>query len=107
MEWNALIYDVNQKKIINFNIFDNSRFLELVEEMRNQIWENVDEFVEQLNDILKYCFRSRAEYEIMVGDLFETDCTKLEKIDIYSQVRPNMMQLARYILNYWANNPRQ
>lgn len=43
----------------------------------------------------------------MVGDLFETDCTKLEKIDVYDQVKPNIMQLARYILNYWANNPRQ
>lgn len=106
MEWNVLRYDINQRKVVNFNIFNSVRFSEYVAEMRNQVWDSVDKFVEKLNDNLMYCFWSKAEYEIMVGDLFETDCTKLEKIDVYDQVKPNIMQLARYILNYWANNPR-
>lgn len=54
-----------------------------------------------------YSFWSKAEYEIMIGDLFETDCNKLEKWDVYDQILPNLEQLCRYILNYWANNPRQ
>lgn len=106
MEWNVLMYDFNKKKIVNFNIFNSVRFSDYVNEMRNEIWDSVDKFVEKLDSNLKYCFWCKAEYEIMVGDLFETDCNKLEKIDIYSQVKPNIMQLARYILNYWANNPR-
>lgn len=107
MEWNVLRYDFNERKIVNFNIFDSVRFSEYVEEMRNQIWDSVDKFIEILNNNLMYCFWSKSEYEIMVGGLFETDCSKFEKIDIYDQVKPNIVQLARYILNYWANNPRQ
>ena len=34
MEWNVLRYDFNERKIVNFNIFDSVRFSEYVEEMR-------------------------------------------------------------------------
>ena len=56
MEWNVLRYDFNEKKIVNFNIFNSVRFSEYVEEMRNQIWDSIDKFIEKLNDNLMYCF---------------------------------------------------
>ena len=45
-----------------------------------------------------YSFWSKREYEISVGDAFETNLNNYEKIDVYSQVKPNIIQLAQYIL---------
>lgn len=98
MKWYALFYDVNKKKVTNLNIFDNINFSQGIDEMRERIWNSIADFIEQLDSELKYSFWSKAEYELEVNG---------EKIDIYSQVKPNEYQLARYILNYWANNPRQ
>lgn len=103
MKWSVFRYDVNKDEIVNFNIFNSVRFSEGVAKMRKQIWESPAAFIEQLNNELMYAFWCKSEYEIMVGGLFETDCNKLTKIDIYDQVKPNVEQLARYILNYWAN----
>lgn len=97
MEWYVLFYDVNKNKVVNFNIFDSIHFLRGIDKMREQIWNSVADFMKQLDSELKYSFWSKAEYELEVNG---------EKIDVYAQVKPNEYQLARYILNYWANNPK-
>lgn len=107
MKWYVLNYDFNAKRIENFNIFQSIRFSEGIDKLRNKIWNSVEDFKEAVRKEAMYSFWSKAEYEIMIGDLFETDCNKLEKWDVYDQILPNLEQLCRYILNYWANNPRQ
>ena len=103
MEWYVMNWNVNRDRLENFNIFNSSRFSDGVADMRGKIWNSVDEFVETLDLQLKCAFWCKAEYEVMVGDLFVNDCNNLTRVDVYSQVKPNIMQLARYILNYWAN----
>ena len=100
MEWYVLNYDFNGKKVEDFNIFCNIKLLRFLDEARGN-FITFDKFVEDLDHELKYCFWSKAEYEIMVGDLFEQDLNKYEKIDVYRQLKPNIRTIAKYIVDYW------
>ena len=106
MKWNVLNYNFNEKKIETFNIFRSAKFSDGIDELRNQTWNYVEDFIEAVRSEAMYAFWSKAEYEILVGGLFAETDSDLEKISIYDQILPNIEQLARYILNYWANNPR-
>ena len=100
LHWYVLNYDFNGKKVINFDIFSNWKFIEGVSEIFVQYLETKDyiQFKEKLRQEIMYHFWSRREYEISVGDAFETNLDKYEKIDIYSQVLPNLDRLAEYII---------
>lgn len=97
LKWYVLNYDFNKRKIINFNIFNNFRFTEGIKELLNH-YTIFDDFIEQLDKLLMYCFWSKREYEISVGDAFDTNLDRYEKIDVYSQIKPNIGILARYIV---------
>ena len=98
MEWFVLNYDFNKRRIEDFNIFRNSYFTKSVEELLKE-YSSFEEFVIQLDRKLMYCFWSKREYEISVGDAFEKDINKYKKIDVYSQVKPNIEILAKYIID--------
>ena len=98
LKWYVLNYDFNGKKVENFNIFRSVRFTEGVQDLLDN-YITFEDFVEKLDRKLKYSFWSKREYEISVGDAFETDLDKYEKIDIYSQVKPNVKILAKYIID--------
>lgn len=103
MEWYVLNYDWNKKEVYNYNIFTNVKFNRGITEILASNPEDFNEFVEKLDRELKYCFWSKREYEISVGDAFEEDVNKLTKIDVYSQVAPNVKQLAIYIMECIAS----
>jgi hypothetical protein len=103
MEWYVLNYDWNKKEVYNYNIFTNVKFNSGITEILASNPEDFNEFVEKLDRELKYCFWSKREYEISVGDAFEEDANKLTKIDVYSQVAPNVKQLAIYIMECIAS----
>ena len=96
-EFYVLNYDFNTKKVILFNIFQNTRVYEWALKLtkkraRNSIKDT--EFQKELLDIIHWQEWSRREYEISVGDAFEEDCTKLEKWDCYEQAKPNIELIA-------------
>ena len=98
LEWYVLNYDFNGKKVENFNIFRSCRFVDGVKELLDS-YITFEDFVEKLEKELQYAFWSKREYEISVSDAFETDLNKYEKIDVYSQVKPNVRILAKYIID--------
>lgn len=98
LEWYVLNYNWNKKKVENFNIFRSYRFSEGVKDLL-KYYTTFDEFVEELEKELMYAFWAKREYEISVGDAFETDLNKYEKLDVYWQVKPNVKALAHYILD--------
>ena len=102
LEWHVLNYDFNGKKVENFNIFRSSRFVDGVKKLLDNYF-TFEDFVEKLENELRYSFWSKREYEIFVGDAFEEDLNKYEKIDIYSQVKPNVRILAKYIIDNYNN----
>lgn len=94
LKWYVLNWNFNEKKVENFNIFNSCNFTRGLENILKQNL-SFEDFVDKLDSELKYSFWSKCEYEIMVGDLFQEPT---EKVDIYSQVKPNIEILAKYIL---------
>ena len=114
-EYYVLNYDCNLKKIVPFNIFRNILVQEWTEKavrkyLRSpknftyksfdgkEILHGFDALVKELDGIIAWQEHWRREYEISVGDLFETDCNKLEKWDTYSQAKPNMAIIAHEVI---------
>lgn len=124
-EFYVLNYDFNKRKVVNYNIFNNIRVQEWTEkEVRKYLrapkkykhivqYENkflgreeiaiygFDALVEEIDSIIKWCEWSKREYEISVGDAFETDINKLEKWDTYSQAHPNAEIIAYTVIRQY------
>ena len=124
-EFYVLNYDTNKKKVINYNIFNNINVQEWTEkEVRKYLrapkkykhivqYENeflgrkeiaiygFDALVKEIDSIIKWCEWSKREYEISVGDAFETDINKLEKWDTYSQAHPNAEIIAYTVIRQY------
>lgn len=114
-EYYVLNYDCNAHKIVPFNIFRNILVQEYTEKavrkyLRSpknftyksfdgkEILHGFDAFVKELDGIIAWQEKFRREYEISVSDAFTTDCSKLEKWDVYSQAKPNMEIIAREVI---------
>lgn len=101
----VLNYDINNKKVVMYNIFNNIKVKEATLELLDKYYDETtgeymdfDEFVTELKQIVAWQERARREYEISVGDAFETDLKKFEKLDCYSQFEPNAEMFAQYLL---------
>lgn len=115
----VLNYDANARKVINFNIFDNILVQEHTEKAvkkylnnpkkykyeKHVMWDQPTEYIygfkglcEEIRSIIIWKEWSRREYEISVGDAFETDCNKLEKWDCYKQAEPNIEMITREVI---------
>lgn len=102
MEWYVLNYNFNLKKIEPINIFNYGNFLKDIKEIYKEYIErkeDIEFFENKINSELLYYFWSKREYEISVGDLFEKDLEKYEKIDVYYQVKMNFKAFIKYLLN--------
>lgn len=102
MEWYVLNYNFNLKKIEPINIFNYGNLLEEIKEIYKEYIERKEDikfFENKINSELLYYFWSKREYEISVGDLFEKDLEKYEKIDVYYQVKMNFKVFIEYLLN--------
>ena len=71
-----------------------------------EILHGFDAFVKELDGIIKSEEWSRRQYEVSVGDLFETDCNKLEKWDCYGQAHMNIETISREIIRQYKQNKR-
>ena len=122
-EYYVLNYDCNAKKIVPFNIFRNILVQEWAEKavrkyLRSpknftyksfdgkEILHGFDALVKELDGIIAWQEHWRREYEMSVGDLFETDCNKLEKWDCYGQAHMNIETISREIIRQYKQNKR-
>lgn len=104
-EYYVLNYDHNKQKVEPFNIFRNIHVQEYTEKTIRKYVRNPKKFtyksfdgkeeiygfdalVKEIDSIIRWQEWSRREYEVSVGDAFETDCEKLEKWDCYGQANP-------------------
>lgn len=96
-EW----YVLNERdgKIIPYNIFNNIKVIKYTNELCVKYKKDkmsFDDFVKELDKIIKWQEWGRCEYEIMVSGLFNED--KAVKIDCYQQAAPNIRIIAKYVL---------
>jgi hypothetical protein len=115
-EFYVLNYEHNKNKVVNFNIFNNIIVQERTEKAIRKYLRSPKKFtyvpynkdekiiygfeaLVKVIDIIIRCEEwGRREYEISCGDAFETDCSKLEKLDCYQQAKPNMEIITREVL---------
>ena len=115
-EFYVLNYDFNQRKIVNYNIFNNIRVQEWTEKAVRKYLRSPKKFsytpigkgtetiygfdalVKEIDGIIKWQEWGRSEYECSCGYAFETDCSKLEKVDCYYQARPNVEIITREVI---------
>lgn len=117
-EYYVLNYDINKNKVIPYNIFRNINVQEYTErEVRkylrcpkNYVYKpfngqeeiyGFDALVKEIDHIIKWQEWGRREYEVSVGDAFETDCEKLEKWDCYMQAKFNIEMITREIIRQY------
>ena len=104
LEFYVLNYDFNKKKVVNFNIFSNWLFEESAlndaRKYRDGEIKDYEEYVNAIRKDLMWQEWSRRQYEISVGDAFETDISKFEKWDCYAQALPNIKIIARLAFEY-------
>ncbi len=97
LEWNAIYYDFNAKKITTFNIFDHGRFREEIYDNKKKS-KTKEEFEKSTRMSLMYYFWSKSEYEVIVSPWIGDDKAAI-KIDIYTQVINNWDIFIDYVWN--------
>ena len=118
-EYYVLNYDVNKKCVENFNIFNNISLNKATEKevrkylrspkkyyyVKHDLWVGKCDYIygfdglcETIKSLIMWQEWSRCEYEISVGDAFETDLDKFEKWDCYTQCVPNIPIITREVI---------
>ena len=95
-QWYVLMWDVNLRETVMFNIFNNWKFCQDVKKLLDTELQ-YNTFVEKLRREISYYFWSKSEYEIYVGD--SEPPRYIQKVDVYNQLLPNLNNLAEYIIN--------
>ena len=123
-EYYVLNYNFNEHKVEMFNVFWNWNVQEWAEKeikkylraprkykkQKNGDGEALygfDALCDEIRSIIMWQEWSRREYEISVGDAFETDCNKLEKWDCYDQCVPNIKMITRDIIRQYKEQLKE
>ena len=130
-EYYVLNYDFNKKKVIYYNIFNNINVQEYTEkevgkylrspkkykhivQHKNDflgreeiVVHGFDALVKEIDSIIAWQERGKREYEVSVGDAFETDCEKLEKRDCYGQAKPNMKMITYEVIRQYREQKKE
>ena len=123
-EYYVLNYDHNKQKVKPFNIFRNIHVQECTEKEikkylrnpKNYAYKSFDEkeeicgfdaLVKEIDSIVRWQEWGRREYEVSVGDAFETDCEKLEKWDCYGQAKPNMKMITYEVIRQYKQQKKK
>lgn len=96
-KYNVLVYDWNKKRVIPYNILSHIDAKEIAKKIKNEEITNRISLTDYVDRQLRYYCWSRAEYEIMVGDL----CGRMEefdKIDAYYQATLNFDMIINHIV---------
>ena len=117
-EYYVLNYSQEEKKVINYNIFNNIFVNEKANEFLKEYCnlENKEDYISDdfwrddvtyhgfdalcydIDRILKYEEWSRIQYEISVGPPFCDDYDKYTKLDCYYQAKPNIPMIVRELI---------
>lgn len=103
--WNVFIEDMNQKRIIVYNVFDHSGFLNdcnLAWEVSNNDFSKFKNYVETS---MLYFYWRRCEWEIIISDFPPCNTFKEKKTDVYEQIKINWNIFIEYLWRYY--NERQ
>lgn len=93
-EWNVFRYNFNTKQIEPFNVFHNITFFNDCKAIlkRNN---GTGDLSNELKHVAMYTYWCRSEYEVMIGEIFDSE--HATKVDIYSQLMLNWNAFINYV----------
>ena len=123
-EYYVLNYNHNEQQVKPYNIFNNVYVQEYTEKAVRKYLRNPKKFtyksfdgkeeiygfdalVKEIDSIIRWQEWGRREYEVSVGDAFETDCEKLEKWDCYGQAKPNVKMITREVILQYKEQKKE
>ncbi len=124
LEYYVLNYDINKKKIINFNIFQNwvlndavvkevKKYIRVPKKYKHDDYLNKNTYFgfealcKEIRSLIMWQEWSRCEYEIGVCDAFEKDYSKIEKWDCYKQCEPNIEMITREVIYQYKKQVKE
>lgn len=98
LEWNVLMWDSNNKKVVNYNVLGQ----ELIEELHQKIVKkktitNYEQLKENIKSWCMYYYWSKCEREILISGWFAEE-DEFEKIDAWRQIEMNLDRMCEYIM---------
>ena len=124
-EYYVLNYNHNKQKVEPFNIFDNIWVQKLTEKEvkkylrspKNYKYESLlgekdiiygfDGLVKRIDSVIGGEEWGRFEYELSCGYAFETDCSKLQKVDTYYQAHMNIEMIVREVIRQYKQQNKE
>lgn len=118
-------YNHNKQKVEPFNIFNNvwvqkltekevKRYLRSPKNYKYESFFNGKDVVYGFEGLLKRIDSiiggeewGRSEYELSCGYAFETDCSKLQKIDTYTQAHMNIEIVTREVIRQYKQQNKE
>lgn len=95
LKWYVLHQSFNKEEIEFYNVLQG--WEERIRKARKKV-KTKTEFKEWLKKEFMYYYWSRSEYEIVVGGLFSKYPKEFKKVDIWSQIEPNLDIITDYII---------
>ena len=105
LEWYVIEYDFNRNEIYYENVFMDRIVEELIKELVKKHITNYEELKDKLTREFRYYYMSKAEHELIVGDLFAKDADDFYKIDVWYQLEPNMDRICEYVIRELKLDP--
>jgi len=97
MHWFVYVEDVNAREIIVYDVFSHGRFAEDVRKAYKKHRMDFDAFTEKVRGSLFYYYRSKCEWEVIVGSWVASDRIPERKVDVYDQVMLNWDVFIKYV----------
>lgn len=104
LEWYCLEWDINKNKPVMTNIFyvidldDLETKIKYKGKIQHKSIKNYEELREYLRSKFMYHFWSKCEHEIIVNSWPHNGDATEKKIDIYSQISPNLDSITEYVI---------
>lgn len=106
LNWYAFYWDCNSNSLERTDVIHS----DLIDEVKKAIKKSQD--FNQIKEIIRrdlmWHYWSKSEWEVLVSDLhLHTPKHRIEKIDIYYQLEPNLDRITEYMINNLTTKKRK
>ena len=98
LEWNVFIYDINERQIEIFNVFNHGRYRqEIIKLLNHRNDFTLEEFKEKVKSSTMYYYWCKCEWEILIAPWIGDFNKESIKIDVYKQLEMNWNHYIKYL----------
>lgn len=98
LEWNVFVYNINERHIEVFNVFNHGRYRqEIIKLLNHKCDFTLKEFTEKVKTLTIYYFWCKCEWEILIAPWIGDFDKESVKIDVYKQLEMNWNHYIKYL----------